>query len=291
MTTVIGRRNGKLLPKLSLSATMHSTVPHVNALKSTEQLLSAFPSNRHFSDAANESLLSSPYTNGPAVILDGEAQLLLGCEGCAAFAQSVSTVSQDSAKRIRCIINVAKEVQYGIATPEEEYTANTATDTGNFKSIPPGGNLPRNDEPFRFNFKSCASTPESQDNEVVPTIIADINTKRDSPFNDVKSMRQRDVPIEYFKFAWSHNQDLTHHLDKAISAIQAARAQGKTVLVHCQQGVSRSAALVIAYIMKTERKSFHEAYAFVKMQSPCISPNMSLVSQLVVFEKEWNIVG
>ena len=38
----------------------------------------------------------------------------------------------------------------------------------------------------------------------------------------------------------------------------------KTTLVHCRQGISRSSAIVIAYIMFKEKKSFIEAENFVK---------------------------
>jgi tyrosine-protein phosphatase len=57
------------------------------------------------------------------------------------------------------------------------------------------------------------------------------------------------------------------------------------VLVHCKQGVSRSASLVIAYVMCKERLTFQQAYALVREKSPSITPNLMLVYQLLEYER------
>lgn len=60
-------------------------------------------------------------------------------------------------------------------------------------------------------------------------------------------------------------------------------AEGKRILVHCQCGVSRSASLVVAFVMKERSWDLNQAYAFVKRKAPAISPNMGLIFQLM----EW----
>jgi dual specificity phosphatase 12 len=57
------------------------------------------------------------------------------------------------------------------------------------------------------------------------------------------------------------------------------------VFVHCSAGVSRSATIVIAYFMYKEKKSYYEAYFFVKNKRKFISPNGGFVEQLLNFEK------
>jgi len=92
--------------------------------------------------------------------------------------------------------------------------------------------------------------------------------------------------IRYKKFYWHHNQDhLSKYFDKAFEFINESRNKKKAVLVSCQQGVSRSASLIIAYIMKTLQLNVAQAYAFVKLRNPHISPNLNLMNQLTEFEK------
>ncbi|KAG9284162.1 hypothetical protein G9A89_022936 [Geosiphon pyriformis] len=92
--------------------------------------------------------------------------------------------------------------------------------------------------------------------------------------------------LEYKKFFWTHNQEnLIADFISAFAYIDEAISAGRNILVHCQCGVSRSASLVIAYAMKANRMTLNQAYEFVKDRSSYISPNMSLVYQLVDFEK------
>jgi len=43
--------------------------------------------------------------------------------------------------------------------------------------------------------------------------------------------------------------------------------------VHCAAGVSRSASIVIAYLMKINHWTFENAYSFVKSKRKIIDPN------------------
>jgi len=79
--------------------------------------------------------------------------------------------------------------------------------------------------------------------------------------------------------------DLKSHLDDACARIEKSLASGKNVLVHCQQGISRSASVVIAYLIKKYGMSYEYAFAFVKRYRACIDPNPGFVKCL----KEWEI--
>ena len=57
------------------------------------------------------------------------------------------------------------------------------------------------------------------------------------------------------------------------------------VLVHCMAGASRSASVVIAYLMWKEKKSFKEALDFVTKKRSCVFPNDGFKDQLKMFEK------
>ena len=57
------------------------------------------------------------------------------------------------------------------------------------------------------------------------------------------------------------------------------------ILVHCGAGSSRSATIVIAYIMWTKKMPFKEALKFVKNKRITVSPNPAFMDQLELFEK------
>ena len=57
------------------------------------------------------------------------------------------------------------------------------------------------------------------------------------------------------------------------------------VLVHCGFGVSRSASLVIMFLMKQWNVSYDEAYDYVKVCREIIEPNEGFKEQLVKFQR------
>ena len=57
------------------------------------------------------------------------------------------------------------------------------------------------------------------------------------------------------------------------------------VFVHCAAGMSRSATIVVAYLMWKRKLSLNEAIKFVKNKRPVISPNLNFMRQLEIFEE------
>ncbi|KAI0211683.1 Dual specificity protein phosphatase 19 [Lamellibrachia satsuma] len=73
--------------------------------------------------------------------------------------------------------------------------------------------------------------------------------------------------------------DISCYFDKCFSFIESARQDG-CVFVHCNAGVSRSAAIVIAYLMYSERMAFDEAFAHLKSCRPSARPNDGFMATL-----------
>lgn len=74
--------------------------------------------------------------------------------------------------------------------------------------------------------------------------------------------------------------------EPAIAFLQKAHEAGHVVYVHCAAGRSRSATLVIAYIMKSRRMSLRDAIYVVRMARPMIKPNIGFFQQLCRYEKD-----
>jgi len=64
----------------------------------------------------------------------------------------------------------------------------------------------------------------------------------------------------------------------AIDFIANARKQGGKVYVHCVLGISRSATIIIAYKIFTEKITYQEAYDYLKEKRACINPNMTFIA-------------
>uniref|UniRef100_A0A3Q3VK01 Uncharacterized protein n=1 Tax=Mola mola TaxID=94237 RepID=A0A3Q3VK01_MOLML len=66
--------------------------------------------------------------------------------------------------------------------------------------------------------------------------------------------------------------------------IDSCLATGGKVLIHGNAGISRSAALVIAYLMETFGMKYRDAFSHVQERRFCINPNVGFVHQLQEYE-------
>ena len=64
------------------------------------------------------------------------------------------------------------------------------------------------------------------------------------------------------------------------------RLKDKNVLVHCHMGISRSASLVLAYLMRKFGVSLDEAYQHTVGIRDTIEPNSTFWKQLQRYEKD-----
>ncbi|KAG6812989.1 hypothetical protein H0H92_014920 [Tricholoma furcatifolium] len=96
------------------------------------------------------------------------------------------------------------------------------------------------------------------------------------PESGVRHMR---IPVEDVDY-----EDLLIYLPAACRFIEEALRNGGNVLVHCVQGISRSAAVVAAYLMWRRRINATEALQIVRASRDQIWPNAGFQEQLVLFE-------
>lgn len=79
-----------------------------------------------------------------------------------------------------------------------------------------------------------------------------------------------------------HTEAIEEHFDECINFIDNALKHPRTkVLVNCWAGVSRSATIVIAYLMVMMRMNYLEAYETVRKARHWIKPNRGFRSKLI----------
>ncbi|KAG6845975.1 hypothetical protein H0H87_011023 [Tephrocybe sp. NHM501043] len=190
---------------------------------------------------------ATPYADGPIQIIPG---IWLGSEDNARDWQGLIE------RGIKSILNVAKEVS-------------SPLDAGH-------------------SLRTVASAPNFK------------QSKSDSTYQP-PNLATGKPGMHYLKLQWSHGQqDLVNvGFQAAMAFTDAALARNEGVLVHCQCGISRSATMVIALVMRAAAeqssavppevwalKGMQGAYSFVKEKSKWVGPNMSLIYQLLEYEKK-----
>ncbi len=58
------------------------------------------------------------------------------------------------------------------------------------------------------------------------------------------------------------------------------------ILIHCMEGIAESATIVIAYLMKKNKRSFNVAFEYLQTIRPSICLNHALKQLLLQFEKQ-----
>jgi atypical dual specificity phosphatase len=101
-----------------------------------------------------------------------------------------------------------------------------------------------------------------------------------------------DKTTEFIKEAIGTHKQEKHQLGRASSAEIADKRpvaldpeQENRVLVHCLAGMSRSATIVIAYLLATTPMTTDEATEFVRSKRSIIRPNYGFTKQLEQYER------
>ncbi|KAH7913850.1 protein-tyrosine phosphatase-like protein [Hygrophoropsis aurantiaca] len=85
--------------------------------------------------------------------------------------------------------------------------------------------------------------------------------------------------------------DILRHLENTTTFISDAlgSSEDSKVLVHCFQGISRSATVVCAYLLATTPMSPAQSLAFVKAKRGIVEPNVGFKRQLAVYGKQFEV--
>jgi protein-tyrosine phosphatase len=124
----------------------------------------------------------------------------------------------------------------------------------------------------------------AQNNELlrknnIKAIVSAVN--RGIPYEatlSVHSLNLRDIEEEEVRFTFF----------PAFRFIEQERRKGN-VLIHCAAGISRSATLLLAYMMNKYRTTLDDALSHALRRRPCLQPNKGFLLQLRKFQTDLGI--
>ena len=123
------------------------------------------------------------------------------------------------------------------------------------------------------------------ENESVPLTPGDLNINAASNYfhyNAPPGVIQLNLPWEDNFYQKLNENEILFNIVKFMDSFLE---RNKKVFVNCYAGVSRSASIVIAYLMYKKNISFIQAFEFLKMKRSIVSPNLSFIDQLSSLEK------
>ncbi|KAI3633868.1 hypothetical protein MIR68_008200 [Amoeboaphelidium protococcarum] len=238
---------------------------------------------------ANFAATQVPYQDGPIEITDG---VYLGSEMNARDADILESYN------IRHIINVGIECKNHFIPQQQKSSSGTEKSAGSHKDYPSSPmynvmNLHNHTDQVGGaqvitgkKGKQSDAVQEQSSERLQSPITQTASELHNLTIQTGDKSSKVDVPISYMHLKWTHNQeDVAQYFQQAFAFIDQSKRDGSSVLIHCKQGLSRSAALMIAYMMHQNKWTFNQAYDHVKRKSPSISPNLNLVYQLHEYEK------
>ena len=100
--------------------------------------------------------------------------------------------------------------------------------------------------------------------------------------------------FEYYNIKVLDNEDgrLKPHYNKFISFTNQSnksednKDNGNNILVHCFMGSSRSATLVVLYLMRNHHMTFEDAYKFIKNKRNIVNLNTMFAKELITSQYE-----
>mmetsp|Transcript_57752 Transcript_57752/g.65912 ORF Transcript_57752/g.65912 Transcript_57752/m.65912 type:complete len:154 (+) Transcript_57752:80-541(+) len=102
----------------------------------------------------------------------------------------------------------------------------------------------------------------------------------------IPSFYPDDFTYKQIKIDDDLGSDIKACFEECNEFIESVVNEGKIVLVHCLGGVSRSATVVMAYLMHSRRWKFEKALEFVRASRKAAGPNPNFERQIRAYEVE-----
>ncbi|KAK4475298.1 hypothetical protein MN116_002368 [Schistosoma mekongi] len=132
-------------------------------------------------------------------------------------------------------------------------------------------------------FLYLGNARDSQDVDLIRrlnvTHIINVSDSLPMPFRRLNRIQYLHIPASD-----TTKQNLLPSFDRAVQFIEKARKHNGVVLVHCFAGVSRSVAVVIAYLLYNNRGlNVYKALEYVQARRSVAGPNLHFMGQLQAY--------
>lgn len=112
-----------------------------------------------------------------------------------------------------------------------------------------------------------------------------LNLSQEHP--PIEEVLESDIQVKHIPILDSPDEArLLKVLPDTFDFIEESLRSKKNILVHCSYGISRSAAVVIYYYMKSKGVSLREAFDFVRGIKRNVWPNHGFMQQLIEAEMD-----
>ncbi|XP_046650342.1 serine/threonine/tyrosine-interacting protein B-like [Daphnia pulicaria] len=93
----------------------------------------------------------------------------------------------------------------------------------------------------------------------------------------------------------SVTENIIQHFQKVKNFLDSCFSAGGKALVHGNAGISRSAAIVLGFLMQKYCLDYREAFSLVQQRRFCINPNEGFVQQLKeyepIYKANWSVTN
>jgi protein phosphatase slingshot len=107
--------------------------------------------------------------------------------------------------------------------------------------------------------------------------------------NEIPNYFEEDINFDYLKISIddTNNETIINHLDIALKFLNEIKKKkpNQNVLVHCYMGSSRSASIILAYLIKYYRLTLDDALKLLKEKRPVVNINVDFWKDLEFFYK------
>ena len=138
---------------------------------------------------------------------------------------------------------------------------------------------------YLTNYQAVTRNPEMIYELGIEVIVSILEFE---PFSDIdKPEEYNNIEIIHFEIEDNSKENIKQFFKRFHDIMES----GRKVLVHCYGGISRSATLVISYLISVlksdlEYINIEDLIDMVKKIRPCINPNPGFIKQLETYKEE-----